>query len=197
MLPQMNRDEDVTGELKDFVDCLQEVIDLILCDLDEWTDILDPDTAPEPFLSFILADLGNPFDFELTEIDKRRLISVLITLYKQKGTEIGLINAIRFFVGIEVTIDIFNEAPPGWRLGVSELGVTTILAPSLSRHLYSFNIVSPVAITDEQDTRMRQLTDLMKVAHEHLVDIVEPDTSTIDHWELGLSELGVESDLHE
>ncbi len=194
LLPQKNRDEDATGELEDFCAALQDVTDLILCDIDKFTEIIDPDLAPEPFLSLILCDLGNPFEFDLSEIDKRRLISILIPLYKQKGTDVGVINAIRFFLGIEVTIDAFNAG--GWILGESELGIDTDLAPSLQFQLYSFNIVSPVALTDEQRKRIRQLTELMKVAHEHLIDIVEPDTSVIDHWELGISEVGVTSDLH-
>ncbi len=192
---QMNRDEDVTGELESFLACLQDVTDLILCDLDRFTDIIDPHIAPEPFLSLMLLDLGNPFDFELSEIDKRRLIDVLMALYKEKGTGVGIIDAIRFFMGIEVTLDIFNST--GWVLGEDELGVDTEFAASLQFLLYSFNIISPVALTTDQRTRMRQLTKLTKVAHEHLVDIIEPDTSVIDHWELGLSELGVTTDLHE
>lgn len=196
MFAQINREEDVTLELELFIACLQEVTDLILCDIDEFTDIIDPHVAPEPFLSMILCDLGNPFDFDLSEIDKRRLVDVLITLYKQKGTEIGIVNAIRFFLGLEVTVDVFNAAPPGWILGVSELGDTTVLLPSSQRALYSFNIVAVVALTDEQRDRIRKLADTMKVAHEHLIDIIEPDTEVIDHWELGLSELGVDSDLH-
>lgn len=191
----MNRDEDVTKELENFLLSLQDVTDLILCDIDRFTDILDPHVAKEPFLSLMLCDLGNPFDFELSEIDKRRLIDVLMGLYKEKGTGQGIIDAIRFFVGITVTLDVFNAT--GWVLGEDELGIDTELAPSLQFLLYSFNIISPVALTAEQRTRMRQLTDLMKVAHEHLVDIIEPDTSTIDHWELGLSEIGVTTDLHE
>ena len=79
---------------------------------------------------------------------------------------------------------------------VGELGVSTLLAPGVSFERYSFNIISPVALTSEQRIQITQLVDLMKVGHEHLIDIIEPDTSTLDHWELGESELGVDSDLH-
>lgn len=194
-LPQMNREEDDTQELSRFVSCLQEVTDLLLFDIDRFTDILNHNLAEEPFLSAILCDLGNPFSFEdLSEIDKRRLVDVLVAIYKQKGTGVGIINAIRFFIGVEVTIDSFNAS--GWILGEDELGDTTILAPGVSFEKYSFNIVSPVALTEEQRTRIRFIVDFMKPAHTHLIDIVEPSTEVIDHWELGLSELGVDSDLH-
>ncbi len=194
-LPQINREEDVTDELENFVLCLQEVSDLLLFDIDRFTDILDPHIAREPFLSAMLCDLGNPFDFEeLTEIDKRRLIDVLVAIYKQKGTAVGIINAIRFFLGIEVTIDAFNST--GWILGEDELGDTTILAPGTSFERYSFNIVSPVVLTDIQRTRITFIANYMKPAHTHLIEIVEPDTAGIDHLELGLSELGDTWELH-
>ncbi len=35
----------------------------------------------------MLADLGNPFRFELGELQKRRLASVLVDMYRQKGAD--------------------------------------------------------------------------------------------------------------
>jgi hypothetical protein len=46
LLPAMNRREDETGDLRRFLACLQEVADLLLADVDRFTDILDPDLAP-------------------------------------------------------------------------------------------------------------------------------------------------------
>ena len=197
-IPAKNKAEDVTRELEFFIFSLQDVVDQILCDIDLFVNILDPALAPEvPWLDLILCDLGNPFDFiDLNEIDKRRLVDILVPLYKQKGTEIGIINAIRFFQGIEVTIDVFNDFTDIWVLGEGELGDDTDLGPGVSFERYSFRIISPVVLTEIQESRMRQLVDLMKVGHEHLVDIVQPGDDVIDHWELGESELGVDSDLH-
>jgi phage tail-like protein len=194
-LPQINRDEDVTRELEDFVSCLQEVTNLLLYDIDRFTDILDPAIAPLEFIDAMLCDLGNPFDFEdLSEIDKRRLIDVLVAIYKQKGTGVGIINAVRFFVGVEVTIDAFNAT--GWILGEDELGVGTILAPGLSFEKYSFTIISPVVLTAEQRTRITFIANFMKPGHTHLIEIIEPGSATVDHWELGVSQLGDTTDLH-
>ena len=41
------------------------------------TEVFDLERAPEVFLDLILADLGNPFPFDLDELDKRRLDSIL------------------------------------------------------------------------------------------------------------------------
>lgn len=194
-LPQMNREEDVTQDLFKFIACLQEVTGLLLYDIDRLSDTYDPDISPEPFLSGMLCDLGNPFAFaELTVADKRRLISILVPLYKEKGTCIGIINAIRFFVGVEVTCDEYLA--DCLILGESELGFDWELCPADAATRYTFSIVSPVALTDEQRSDILQIVDLMKPAHTHLGAIVEPDTSTIDHVELGVSELGATWDLH-
>jgi phage tail-like protein len=114
-LPLINREEDVTGNLRMFIAVLQEITNLLLCSIDEWVNILDPDIAPLQFLNAILDDLGNPFGrFLLDETDKRRLVRELVRFYKLKGSGIGVIDSIRFFLGIESAIDIFGDE--GWEL---------------------------------------------------------------------------------
>ncbi|MGK3967658.1 hypothetical protein WMF38_26235 [Sorangium sp. So ce118] len=41
---------------------------------DSFTDILDPDLAPEPVLDLMLGELVHPFPFDVPINDKRRLI---------------------------------------------------------------------------------------------------------------------------
>lgn len=114
-IPNFNKAEDSTRELEVFIAVLQEVANLLLSSIDRWVEILDPDTAPEDFLDAMLFDLGNPFQqFELSVIDKRRLLRVLVDIYKSKGTAQGIIDVVRFFLGLEVTIEIFNGV--GWEL---------------------------------------------------------------------------------
>jgi phage tail-like protein len=193
MIPEKNRDED-DGTLYLFLACLQEVTDLQLSLIDSWTDILDPDLAPEIFVDAMLQDLGNPFDFDLSLVDKRKLVKILVEIYKQKGTGVGIINVVRFFLDIEITINAFSDE--GWDLGIDELGDslvdgTAILGPGTSYALYSFEVVSPVILTATQREQITTIANYMKPAHTHLISIVEPTTPTIiDHLELGLSVLG-------
>jgi phage tail-like protein len=195
MLPLKNRVED-TGDLSKFISCLQEVTDLLLCSIDSWTDIFDPDIAPELFVDAILDDLANPFEFDLDLVDKRKLIRILVEIYRQKGTGVGIINAVRFFLGIEIEINAFSVE--GWDLGIDELGDssnegTAELGPGTSYGLYSFEVVSPIALTDEQREQIETIAKYIKPAHTHLVQILEPEIpEVIDHIELGLSELGNE-----
>lgn len=189
-----------SGELTSFLACLQEPANQILCDIDHWTDILDVDLAPEPFVDAMLADLGNPFE-ELSDgfslVEKRKLVTLLVPILQQKGTNQGMVNAIRILLGVEVTITV--PALDGvWDLGVSHLGDDTVLGTSDLASIYSLYVVSPVTLTDEQQRRIRKIVAYMRRAETHLAGIVEPDPPPLvpDDWELGLSLLGVGTLLH-
>jgi len=196
MFAELNRREDETRDLERFALVLQEVIDQLLFSIDEWTQILDVDIAPEQFVDAMLADLGNPFSFVLTLVDKRRLARVLVEIYRQKGTSKGIRNVIRFFLGLEVTITPFNDES-GWILGDSELGIDTELGIGDIAGLYTFDVETTVNLTDEQRTRVFAIIDYMKPAHTHLGQLVEPEIPEVfDHWELGESELSEETILH-
>jgi hypothetical protein len=154
----------------------------------------------------MLYSLGNPFaEFDLSEIDKRRLIQVLVSIYKLKGTARGIIDVIRFFLGIEVTVEVLNDFD-AWEL--TEEGADASVGNELSDDnsdapdaaelgpneagIYSFVINSPsVILTDEQRSRITSIAELMKPGHTHLIRITDPTPEVpIDHVELGLSELG-------
>jgi len=179
--------------LRKFVLCLQDVVDLLLHSVDRWTEIIDIDRAPEPFLNAILRDLGNPFTFlSLSVLEKRKLARVLLSIYKQKGTQPGIINAIRFFLGIEVELDILNDRDY-WRIGVDYLGVSTKIGPSSGSPLwYSFYIVSPLLLTEDQRDKMVKIATYMKPAHEHILGVREPGdvVTPTTYWYLGVSSLG-------
>ncbi|SDE59848.1 phage tail protein [Myxococcus virescens] len=196
MLPRHNRRDDVTGDLHRFISCLQEVTDLLLADLDAFPDVFDLERAPESFLDGILQDLGNPFAFELDVLARRRLAAILVDMYQQKGTALGLRNAIRFFLGIEVRA-ISPFASDTLVLGESELGVDWVLGPSERFARYAFNVEVERLLSPAERQRLRTLVDYLKPAHTHFVDLVEPLPPILpEHWELGLSELGETTTLH-
>lgn len=197
-MPLINRREDAdgTGDLLKFLSSIQDMADILLSDSDRFATIYDPDLATESFLDAMLADLGNPFPFDLSEVDKRRLLDVLVAIYKEKGTAVGIENAVRFFLGFEITINAFNF-DEAWVLGESELGFDTILGPSTLFELFSFEVIVNIVLTDEQRDRLNFIVEFMKPAHTHFVQLVEPTLpETFDHLELGISELGVNWILH-
>lgn len=197
MLLEHDRRRDESKDLLRFVGCLQEVTDLLLSKIDRFASkVLDVDTATETELDRILRDLGNPFGFDLTATEKRKLARLLVGIYRLKGTDPGIINAIRFFLGIEVTIT--TPWTSGWILGVSTVGVSTVLASGLTYDKYSYYIVSPVYLTEEQRSRVTAIAKYMQRAPCHLRGIVEPSAppAVPDHWQVGLSRIGVNSLVH-
>jgi phage tail-like protein len=195
MLPRHNRRSDDTGDLRRFIACLQEVTDLLLAEVDRFPDLFDLERATAPLLDLILADLGNPFRLDLDVSARRRLASVLVEMYRQKGTAPGLRNAIRFFLGLEVAVLPF--ASDTLVLGESELGVDWILGPSDRFARYAFNLRSEVTLTPTQRRHIRAYVDQAKVAHTHFVDIIcATSFQPVDHWDLGVSSLGETTILH-
>ena len=196
MLPKQNRRADLTGDLARFIACLQEVTDLLLADVDRFPDIFDIERAPDTFLDLLLRDLGNPFPFDLDTLGKRRLASVLVEMYRQKGTAPGVRNAVRFFLGVEIQA-ITGLAETALVLGESELGVDWEPGPSDRFARYAFSLTVGRVLTPSERRQLRAIVEYVKPAHTHFVDLVEPLPPVVpDHWEVGVSDLGETTLLH-
>ena len=190
MLPAYNRRIDESGDLRRFIGCLQEIVDRQLTGIDRFTRCIDIERADEPFIDAMLADLGNPFFFELRLPDKRRLAASLVDMYRLKGTTAGLARAIRFFVGVTVTA-ITPHAADALTLGEAELGVDFVLGPSSHFARYAFDLHVGVVLTPTQRRWIRDLADTLKPAHTHFIDLVEPGDAPVDDgWVLGVAEIG-------
>ncbi len=140
--------------------------------------------------------LRHPFPFELDELDKRRLIAVLVDLYRLKGTVQGLRIAIRFFLGIEVE-DITAYNGERLILGESELGVDWVIGPSDRFALYAFEVRVGRKLSVQERERMTTIVRYLQPVGARFMGIVEPEDPPVwEHWELGNSELGTSADLH-
>jgi phage tail-like protein len=174
-VPRMSLAEDTTGDLTLFLGCLQDTNNILLHSIDKWLEIIDPDTAPEAFVDAMLVDLGNPFTFAMTGAQKRRFAKILVRIYQLKGTALGIIDVVRFFLGIEVTIETFVGR--GWIIGVHQLSTTGQVAPNPAivgpnlHALYCFRVLTNVLLTAEQRAYIRAIAIYMKGAQEHLVGI--------------------------
>jgi phage tail-like protein len=191
MLPRYLLRGDDAEDLRRFVAVIQEVTSLVLSDVDRWTDILDLERAPEPFVDAMLSDLGNPFEFPLDLIGKRRLAARLVDMYRRKGTAAGIEDAIRFFVGVESRVVAF--AGDGLTLGDSRLDLDWVLGPSTPWGRYAFDVEAARTLSDEERRQVHGLVRYLRPAHTHFVTLREPEPpTTADEWTLGESELGQE-----
>lgn len=196
-VPRMSLAEDTTQDLILFLGCLQDTNNLLLYYIDKWVDIIDPDRAPEQFVDAMLVDLGSPFDFNLSLTQKRKLVKVLMRIYQLKGTATGIIDVVRFFLGIEVTIETFVGR--GWRIGYDKLSTKSrravpnpaIIGPD--RHaLYCFRVITSRVLTAEQAEQIRVIATYMKGAQEHLVGIRDgsPANQVYRYWIVGKTKTG-------
>lgn len=197
MLTQDNRDDDVTGDLERLVDCWQDIIWMLLWDADRIEELWDVDKSPEVALDARLQGLGNPHVFDMTVLQKRKLLDFIVPSYRQHGTKPAIINLVRFFLGITVTIYAYNSSDYRWVLGHDTLGHGTILGPGDGTpELYTFVIQSLTDLTTEQRRWIGLIADTTKAAHEHYTIKDPGDYPTWDHWQLSHSKLGSETILH-
>lgn len=113
----------------------------------------------------LLANLGNPFPIaNFTEEEKRRLAHALFSIYKQKGTAVGIEQAILYFTGVPcVVVDFADDSDNGWILGISQLGFDTFLNASPdSIDLFTFLIEFSPCLTDEQKELVEIIVAFMK-----------------------------------
>ena len=166
MIASMHWSRDDSGDLARFIkNILQPILDELLVYIDRWTDIIDPDLAPETFLDDMLTDLGNPF---LTVVQKRALVQTLIPIYRQTGTAAGIENVIRFFLGINATVYPVHKS--SWKLGTDKLGTETVL--SSANVIYTFDIILPAPASAFEEKAITWIANRMKVSHEHFRRIV-------------------------
>ena len=117
-------------------------------------------------------------------------------MYQLKGTAPGIRRALQFLLGILV-LEITGLAATALVLGESELGVDWELGPSGRFARYAFSIRVDRVLTAKERRKVRTVVNLLKPAHTHFVDLLEPlPPPTFDHWELGVSEVGDTTLLH-
>jgi len=175
MIPEYNKEQDTTRDLERVMRCIDEVSKVCLDDVDRFGQMLDPFFTPDHILDTLLKHLGNPFAFayDLSSDRKRDLISVLVAMYKKKGTDKGIQDITRFFIGKTVTVKDWYIPTDTWTLGESELGYDTYLGPSLSFVRYAFYLEHADALSNEDKDLIRQIVAFVRPAHTHFIGFMQ------------------------
>ena len=179
LIPLRNRIQDQmgTGDLLRFVNCLQEVDELLLLGVDWFTNHADPDLATDFDIEAMLYDMGNPFDWidlDLSANQKRRLLRVLVDIYKLKGTDIGIESVVFFLLGKVVhVVDYISE---GWVLGEDILGEYSIAEiVSIGGEPFKYN---PAIYTWPLDLKIKVDGGSEQTITMNLGDVVDPNNVT-------------------
>jgi phage tail-like protein len=173
-IPDFNKKLDVSGDNERFVRIFDEVTQLLLADIDAFELIYDIDKAPLQFVDALLFHLGNPYTFLTTEEQKRKVLANLVQTYKVSGAEKAIEDAILQILGIPMNVFPLNRPAISWILGDSELGIDTILGTSDLRLRYSFEVISPVTLTETQRSIVAQIANTWRTAHTHFIRLIEP-----------------------
>lgn len=182
----LEEDDNGTGDLRKFLSVLQETFDRLVEDIDVFfLELCTVDRIRDEFIDGLLWDLGDPFSdlLELTTTQKRKLAGVLVQMYREKGTCDGIVNAVRFFLGITLSgcQEPWDET---WRLDggsygaylgpeLDELGLTTLLAPA-EDYRFSFWVISPIALTADQKNKISLIANYVKPAQTFYLGVIEP-----------------------
>lgn len=174
-IPEYNKDQDDTRDLERLVRCIDEAAKVMLDDVDRFGWLFDPYLVPDHLLDTVLGHLGNPFAFAagLTPDRKRDLITVLVRIYKLKGTDLCLEQAISFFLGKSASVVPWDIPTDTWTLGESELGYDTNLGPSRSFVRYSFFLEHADSLSNTEKDIIRQIVDFAKPAHTHFIGFMQ------------------------
>lgn len=148
---------------------LLKVIEVMFADwetlLDQIPDYFDPMRAREDFLPWLAgwAALVLRADWSLEQ--KRKVLSKIIPLYRQRGTRTGLEEYLKIYVGEGVSI--FDEHDPIQVGMISTVGVDTVVGgmpPYLFRVNVAFTRPDPAEVSRKTES-VRAVLDIEKPAH--------------------------------
>lgn len=149
------------GDSTNLLAVLDNTASKLRADVARFADQVDPDKCEARLLPRLLRLLGWTFSISLTERQQRGLCKAVLTIYQQKGTKVGIANALRIVLGLNV--EVVSFLTDTWELGYSELGVDTYAgAAADSADADKFAVQSPRTLTDQERNAATQIIDFMK-----------------------------------
>jgi phage tail-like protein len=134
---------------------------------------VDAERTPSEFLEWLSGWVALSLRADLDESRQREFIARAISLYRLRGTKQGLIEVLRIYTRMGVSIDELNT---GFQVGVSsQLGVNTLLdggAPHFFKVILQLPDVN-LALIREQRRIATAIIDAEKPAHTHYVLVLE------------------------
>jgi phage tail-like protein len=175
-VPSTNREQDISGDMEHFVRCLDEVVQLQLLDVDAMGELYNPDAVHESMVDSLLTSMGCPFTFvrSLALERKRMLVTMMVPMYKEKGTAQGIEKAVQTFLATATTTRPYYRPADLWRLNASQLGSTTTMGPKTGWARYAFDVIVGRTLTAEERRITAEIVHMMRPAHTHFARLIEP-----------------------
>jgi phage tail-like protein len=192
LLPPHYARRDVSGVWSRVLDAIGAVVDGLAADVDAFAMLQDYLACDAKYLPYLAQKLGWPLDTASPVALQRKMVGLLVPMYRERGTTQGIIDLLNLLLGVDVTID--EPWADGWRLGTAELGDDTILSPATpavpytSPLPYTFYVRFPRALTSAERAAARALLNFAKRAETHAV-LVEPHSAPVP-WVLGRTHIG-------
>lgn len=140
-----------------FMNIFQYGIDLMRQDIAGMMDQYDYEKAEEQFLDLMIIESGFKINFVVTVQIKRKVVKTAADMLKKRGTDVGIIYAVKEILDIDITID--HGQKTGFSLGNNSLGIDTLLG--FGGYFLHLIIQSPILTADELDA-MTKLVDFIK-----------------------------------
>jgi phage tail-like protein len=168
------------------------VLDGLAADVDAFATLQDYLACDAKYLPYLAQKLGWALDTASPEALQRKMVGLVVPMYRERGTTQGIVDLLNLLLGIVVTID--EPWADGWRLGSGALGDSATLAPAppdveyTSPLPYTFYVRFPRALTSAERAAARALITFARRADTHPV-LVEPQPQPTP-WVLGRSRIG-------
>jgi phage tail-like protein len=148
-LPQLYQRSDLTGRnfVRDLLWVFQHQFNQTEEKLENLERFFDPLECPPEFLDYIASWVALAVEDEWPEAKKRNLIKKAVELYHLRGTPRGLRVFLRIFTGVDPKIHENVWPFDGITVGVSTIGVDTVLMHSVER-AHAFVVEMPLPIED-------------------------------------------------
>lgn len=157
-------------ETNQFMSVIDEFFKRRAMEIGEIADLLlDPSKMPEHVLNLKLKDWGFYLrGLELTENQKRKLITLMPIIYRYKGTIAGIVNLIRLLLGIEISVTTEDfSGDEVWVMDESVMDETTIISiPNPTSYLL---ITYDGLLTTIQIANIKIIVDFMRVAGTQVI----------------------------
>ena len=146
-------------------------------------DVPEAQRAPEEFLEWIASWMALSLREDWEEEEKRRFISRIVPLYRERGTKAGLEKMLRTYTGIpgKESVQVSEFVKPLQIDKTCTIGLNTVIGGG-PPHFFLVKLILPTAdpiLKERKELIARAIIDQEKPAHTYYTLVIETPTMQI------------------